>query len=109
MEKLWTQPPKRKKMPEFMSKAEQDHCLGHLLSTALKLKQLGFKDRHIKWAALELAVQYAVNEGFHECRFFYTKLVERGREGVASLDQAAADYKQAEEEGRVEEYLKNCN
>jgi hypothetical protein len=94
-----------KKVPGFLGSPERDYCTGRLLSLALQLKQEGYKDRHIKFSAVTLMMNYARAEGSMEYRNFLDFLEDLIRTNRASLDQAAADYDQAEREGRAEEYL----
>jgi hypothetical protein len=94
-----------KQLPAFLGSPERNICTGRLLSLTNTLKAEGYKDRHIKYASLTVMMNHARAEGFSEYRYFLDFLEDLIRTSRAQLDEAAADYDQAEREGRAEEYL----
>ena len=94
-----------KKLPDFLTSVEQNYCLGRLLSCANGLKAEGYKNRHIKFAAVGLMMDIAREGGFAEYTYFHEWLENYLQASRANLEQSAAAYDEAEREGRSEAYL----
>jgi hypothetical protein len=80
-----------KKLPSFLQSPALDHCTGRMLSLAHSLRQEGHKGRHIKFAAIETAFQYAREEEFNEYRNFVLYVQDMVKRDLADLDDCMSD------------------